>query len=135
MAATTRTLLTLRPGLQITPGGGSLTQTTNGLRPEDENYIVEGLDGNDAFSGQSITNSTLPSGDAATILPIDAIQEFNVEVNTPAEFGRKPGAVINVGLKSGTNNIHGTAYAFGRDGAWGARNEFARQQNPTAGGT
>ena len=117
-------LLVLRPGLQITPGGGSLTQTTNGLRPEDENYIVEGLDGNDAFSGQSITNSTLPSGDAATILPIDAIQEFNVEVDAPAEFGRKPGAVINVGLKSGTNSIHGTAYAFGRDGAWGARNFF-----------
>ena len=118
-------LLVLRPGLQITPGGGSLTQTTNGLRPEDENYIVEGLDGNDAFSGQSITNSTLPSGDAATILPIDAIQEFNVEVDAPAEFGRKPGAVINVGLKSGTNNLHGTAYAFGRDGAWGAQNFFS----------
>jgi hypothetical protein len=117
-------LLVLRPGLQITPGGGSLTQTTNGLRPEDENYLVEGLDGNDAFSGQSITNSTLPSGDAATILPIDAIQEFNVEVDAPAEFGRKPGAVINVGLKSGTNSIHGTAYAFGRDGDWGARNYF-----------
>src|SRR4029077_11239256 len=64
------------------------------------------------------------SGDAATILPIDAIQEFNVEVDAPAEFGRKPGAVINVGLKSGTNSIHGTAYAFGRDGDWGARNYF-----------
>ena len=117
-------LLILRPGLMITPGGGSLTQTTNGLRPEDNNYMIEGLDSNDAFSGQSITNSTLPSGDAATILPIDAIQEFNTEVNAPAEFGRKPGAVVNVALKSGTNTLHGTAYAFGRDGNWGARNYF-----------
>ena len=115
-------LLILRPGLMITPGGGSLTQTTNGLRPEDNNYMIEGLDSNDAFSGQSITNSTLPSGDAATILPIDAIQEFNTEVNAPAEFGRKPGAVVNVALKSGTNSLHGSAYAFGRDGNWGARN-------------
>jgi Carboxypeptidase regulatory-like domain/TonB dependent receptor len=117
-------LLILRPGVMITPGGGSLTQTTNGMRPEDNNFVIEGLDSNDAFSGQSITNSTLPSGDAATILPIDAIQEFNTEVNAPAEFGRKPGAVINVALKSGTNTLHGTAYAFGRSDAWGARNFF-----------
>jgi len=117
-------LLILRPGVMITPGGGSLTQTTNGMRPEDNNYVIEGLDSNDAFSGQSITNSTLPSGDAATLLPIDAIQEFNTEVNAPAEFGRKPGAVINVALKSGTNTLHGTAYAFGRSDAWGARNFF-----------
>lgn len=122
-------LLILRPGVMITPGGGSLTQTTNGLRPEDNNYMIEGLDSNDAFSGQSITNSTLPSGDAATILPIDAIQEFNTEVNAPAEFGRKPGAVINVALKGGTNSLHGDAYAYGRNGSWGARNYF----NPAPG--
>ena len=117
-------LLVLRPGVQIYPGGGSLTQSTNGLRPETMNYLVNGLDNNEGFSGQSVVNSTLPAGDAATILPIDAIQEFNVEVNPPAEFGRKSGAVVNVGLKSGTNNIHGTAYAFGRDGSWDARNYF-----------
>ena len=103
------------------PGGGTLTTSTNGLQPQDNNYFFEGLDSNDPFSGQSVTNTTLPFGDAATILPIDAIQELNVENNAPAEFGRRPGAVINVGLKSGTNTIHGSAYAFGRDGAWDAR--------------
>jgi hypothetical protein len=123
-------LLVLRPGVFQTPGGGSLTQTTNGLRPEEMNYMIEGLDDNDALSGQSITNSTLPSGDAATILPIDAIQEFNVEENAPAEFGRKPGAVVNVGIKSGTNNLHGTAYAFGRDGSWDARNFYNPAPQP-----
>ena len=114
-------LLTLRPGVVATPGGGSLTTSTNGLRPEDNNYFIEGLDNNEPFTGQSITNTTLPFGDAASILPIDAIQELNVETNAPAEFGRRPGAVINVGIKSGTNTIHGSAYAFGRDGAWDAR--------------
>jgi hypothetical protein len=114
-------LLTLRPGVLIRPGGGTLTTSTNGLRPEDNNYFVEGLDNAEPFTGQSIVNSTLPSGDAATILPIDAIQELNVETNAPAEFGRRPGAIINVGIKSGTNTIHGTAYAFGRDGAWDAQ--------------
>jgi len=114
-------LLVLRPGVQAAPGGGTLTTSTNGLQPQDNNYFYEGLDSNDPFSGQSVTNTTLPFGDAATILPIDAIQELNVENNAPAEFGRRPGAVINVGLKSGTNAIHGSAYAFGRDGAWDAR--------------
>jgi len=114
-------LLVLRPGVVAAPGGGTLTTSTNGLQPQDNNYFFEGLDSNDPFSGQSITNTTLPFGDAATILPIDAIQELNVENNAPAEFGRRPGAVINIGLKSGTNTIHGSAYAFGRDGAWDAR--------------
>jgi hypothetical protein len=107
-------LLQYRPGVTTRPGGGTLTTSTNGLRPEDNNYYVEGLDVDEPFTGQSIMNSTLPSGDAATFLPIDAIQEVNVETNAPAEFGKRPGAVINTGIKAGTNSIHGTAYAFGR---------------------
>ncbi|HZP33296.1 MAG TPA: TonB-dependent receptor [Candidatus Acidoferrales bacterium] len=107
-------LLQYRPGVTTQPGGGTLTTATNGLRPEDNNYYVEGLDNDEPFTGQSIINSTLPVGDAATFVPIDAIQEVNVETNSPAEFGKRPGAVINVGLKSGTNAIHGTAFAFGR---------------------
>jgi hypothetical protein len=114
-------LLVLRPGVVAAPGGGTLTTSTNGLQPQDNNYFFEGLDSNDPFSGQSITNTTLPFGDAGTILPIDAIQELNVETNAPAEFGRRPGAVINVALKSGANAIHGSAYAFGRDGSWDAK--------------
>ena len=114
-------LLTLQAGVVSSPGGGSLTTATNGLQPQDNNYVYEGLDGNDPYSGQSITNTSLPFGDAATILPTDAIQELNVETNPPAEFGRRPGAVINIGIKSGTNTIHGSAFAFGRDGAWDAR--------------
>jgi hypothetical protein len=120
--------LPLRPGVTIKPGGGTLTTSTNGLRPEDNNYYVEGLDNDEPFTGQSIINSTLPVGDAATFVPIDAIQEVNVQTNSPAEFGKRPGAVINVGLKSGTNTIHGTAFAFGRS------DKFDSQEwgNPTS---
>jgi len=107
-------LLQLRPGVTTKPGGGTLTTSTNGLRPEDNNYYVEGLDNDEPFTGQSIINSTLPVGDAATFVPIDAIQEVNVQTNSPAEFGKRPGAVINVGLKAGTNTLHGSAFAFGR---------------------
>jgi len=120
--------LPLRPGVTIKPGGGTLTTSTNGLRPEDNNYYVEGLDNDEPFTGQSIINSTLPVGDAATFVPIDAIQEVSVQTNSPAEFGKRPGAVINVGLKSGTNTIHGTAFAFGRS------DKFNSQEwgNPTS---
>src|SRR6202790_96456 len=118
-------LLQLRPGVERYPGGGFSTTSTNGLRAEDNAYFVEGLFNSEPYSGQAIINGAGIAGDSATILPIDAIQEFNVEENAPAEFGWKPGAVVNVGLKSGTNSVHGTAFAFGRDGdLFDARNFF-----------
>jgi hypothetical protein len=126
-------LLQYRPGVTTRPGGGTLTTSTNGLRPEDNNYYVEGLDVDEPFTGQSIMNSTLPSGDAATFLPIDAIQEVNVQTNSPAEFGKRPGAVINTGIKAGTNTIHGSAYAFGRSDKFdSAEYSYAPSTKPPA---
>ncbi|MFZ1142588.1 MAG: carboxypeptidase regulatory-like domain-containing protein [Candidatus Sulfotelmatobacter sp.] len=119
-------LLQLRPGVMRYPGGGFSTTSTDGLRAEDNAYFIEGLFNSEPFSGQGIINGAGIAGDSATILPIDAIQEFNVQENPPAEYGWKPGAIINVGLKSGTNSLHGTAFAFGRDGAMDARNYFNR---------
>ena len=117
-------LLQLRPGVVRYPGGGFSTTSTNGLRSENNAYYVEGLFNSEPYSGQAIINGAGIAGDSATILPIDSIQEFNIEEDAPAEFGWKPGAVVNVGLKSGTNKIHGTAFAFGRDGVLDARNYF-----------
>ena len=48
------------------------------------------------------------------VLPIDAIQEFNTEANPKAEYGWKPGDKVNVGIESGTNTLHGSAYGFYR---------------------
>src|SRR6267378_2660509 len=117
-------LISLRPGTSIYPGGGPWTQTTNGIRPEDTSFIVDGITNDEAFMGLSVTNAAAVLGDAATLIPIDAIQEFNTQVNPKAEFGWKPGAITSVGLKSGTNQIHGTAYAFGRSEKFDARNYF-----------
>ncbi len=126
-------LLQLRPGVVRYPGGGFSTTSTNGLRAEDNAYVIDGLFNSEPFSGQGIINGAGIAGDSATILPIDAIQEFNVQENPPAEFGWKPGAVVNVGLKSGTNSLHGTAFAFGRDGdVFDARNYFNCASNPCA---
>jgi carboxypeptidase family protein len=125
-------LLQLRPGVIRYPGGGFSTTSTNGLRAEDNAYLIDGLFNSEPFSGQGIINGAGIAGDSATILPIDAIQEFNVQENPPAEYGWKPGAIVNVGLKSGTNAFHGTAFAFGRDGAMDARNFFNCASNPCA---
>jgi hypothetical protein len=123
-------LLQLRPGVMRYPGGGFSTTSTNGLRAEDNAYMVDGLFNSEPFSGQSIINGAGIAGDSATILPLDAIQEFNVEENPPAEYGWKPGAIVNVGIRSGTNRIHGDAYAFGRTTSLDARNYFNAVPNP-----
>lgn len=118
-------LLQLRPGVMRYPGGGFSTTSSNGLRAEDNAYFIEGLFNSEPYSGQAIVNGAGIAGDSATILPIDAIQEFNIQQNPPAEYGWKPGSVVNVGLKSGTNTVHGTAFGFGRDGnIFDARNFF-----------
>ncbi|MGB2628414.1 MAG: TonB-dependent receptor, partial [Candidatus Acidiferrum sp.] len=105
-------------------GGGFSTTSSNGLRAEDNAYLVDGLFNSEPFSGQSIINGAGIAGDSATILPIDAIQEFNVVQSPPAEYGWKPGANIDVGLKAGTNILHGTAYGFFRTTALDARNFY-----------
>ena len=117
-------LLTLRPGMNVYAGGGSFTRSANGTRAEDIGYLMDGLRNDDPLTGSSVLNAAIPAGDASTSLPIDAIQEFNTEQNPKAEFGWKPGAIVNAGIKSGTNSIHGTAFAFGRDTALDARNFF-----------
>jgi hypothetical protein len=105
-------LLQLRPGVMRYPGGGFSTTSSNGLRAEDNSYFIEGLFNSEPYSGQAIINGAGIAGDSATILPIDAIQEFNLQQNPPAEYGWKPGSVVNVGLKAGTNTFHGTAFGF-----------------------
>jgi hypothetical protein len=117
-------LVTLQPGIQRSPGGGFLTITANGNRPTDNNFIVDGIDDNDAFYGETVLNEPGVTGTPATHLPIDAIQEFNVQSSPEADYGDKPGAIVNVGIKSGTNQFHGSAYYFHRNNALDARNYF-----------
>lgn len=117
-------LITLRPGVMMYPGGGNSSQSSNGLRVEDGVYLLDGLLDADAGSGNSIMNVQFQVGDSTTSLPIDAIQEFATQTYPKAEYGWAPGAIVNVGLKSGTNSIHGSAYAFGRGTALDARNYF-----------
>jgi len=125
-------LLELRPGIQRTPGGGFHSTTSNGNRTDDNNYIVDGTDDNDAYYGETVLNNAGVEGTPASHLPLDAIQEFNNQENQGADYGWKPGAVVNIGLKSGTNQFHGTGYYFHRNSAFDARNYFDPAPDPVA---
>ncbi len=123
-------LLELRPGVYLNPGSGKWSQSSNGMRNEHNVYILDGIDTIEGFSSQSVVNATGVFGDSTSILPIDAIQEFNTQEVPKAEYGWKPGAIVNVGLRSGTNSLHGTAYAFGRTDALDAANPFITPGSP-----
>ncbi len=117
-------LLGLRPGVMLQPGGGPWTQSTNGVRPDESVWLIEGIINANWFDGRPVVNMPSPFTDGATIMPVDGIQEFNLMENPKAEYGWKAGAIVNVGIKSGTNSLHGDAYAFGRYQNWDARNVF-----------
>jgi hypothetical protein len=123
-------LLQLRPGVTIYPGGSGWAQSTNGLRAHDNVYMVDGINSNDPWMAQAVWDSVMASGDTGTLISIDAIDEFKTQENPRAEYGWKPGGVVNVGVKSGTNSYHGTAYAYGRNGSWDALNVFDAPPNP-----
>ncbi len=123
-------LLPLHPGVQRTPGGGFHSVTSNGNRPDDNNFYIDGADDNDAYYGETVVNDAGISGTPASFLPLDSIQEFNTQEGPGADYGVKPGVVVNMGIKSGTNQIHGTAYYFARNSAVDARNYFDPAPEP-----
>src|ERR1700674_149420 len=117
-------LLSLRPGVMMQAGGSPWSQSTNNIRPDETGWMMDGVINVSFYDDRPVGNSSSALTDAATIVPIDAIQEFNLEENPKAEYGWKPGAVVNVGIRSGTNTLHGSVYGFYRSAKWDARNFF-----------
>ncbi len=114
-------LLQLQPGVQSQLGVDNLygsdragVVSVNGGRGRDNNFTVNGGDGNDQFAN-------LPAIQPSP----DSIAEFRVLTNTfDAEYGRNSGAVINVVTKSGTNEFHGNLYEFFRNKNLNAKGFF-----------
>ena len=125
-------LVALVPGATVEPSGVAAIQSgfgqfaINGNRDRSNNYTVDGTDNNDPFFNNSAFNQTGIGGAPASLLPIDAIQEFNLQANFAPEYGRNSGSVINILTKSGTNHLHGSAFEFLRNSAMDARNYFNR---------
>jgi hypothetical protein len=96
--------------------------TANGLRPAQNNYLLDGIDNNsNAVDFLNGTNFVI-------LPPVDAISEFNVQTaDFSAELGRAAGAVLNATIKTGTNSIHGAAWEFFRNDILDAADYFETQ--------
>jgi hypothetical protein len=132
-------LIFLVPGVtgspdQITDSPGSFgIFSVNGARGRANNFLLDGTDMNDGYRNDPAINEAGVFGTPATILPVEAIAELHVASNFEAEYGRSAGGVVNVVTKSGTNQIHGSAFEFFRNNALDARNYFdatSLPQNP-----
>jgi len=84
-------------------GGSALS--ANGLRPQSNNFELDGLDNNDALVNTIIF-----------MTPVDDTQEFRVTNSVaPAEFGKAGGAIVQNSIKTGGDKYHGSAFLFDRD--------------------
>ena len=103
-------LLTLTPGVSITQGPDGDEINFAGQRGIFNNVSLDGGDYNNGFFGEQLGGQR-----AAIDVPLDAVKEFQVVATgaTP-EFGRTAAGVINVISKSGTNDLHGSAFYFQR---------------------
>jgi hypothetical protein len=125
-------LVALVPGATVEPSGVAAIQSgfgqfsINGSRDRSNNYMLDGTDNNDPFFNNSAFNQTGIGGAPASVLPIDAIQEFNLQSNFNAEYGRNTGSVVNIVTRSGTNQLHGSVFEFLRNDLFDARNYFNR---------
>ena len=102
--------LTLTPGVAVTQGPDGDEINFNGQRGIFNNISLDGGDYNNGFFGEQMGGQR-----AAIDITLDAVQEFQVVASgASAEFGRTAGGVVNVITKSGTNQLHGSAYEFQR---------------------
>ncbi len=89
---------------------------SNGNYHTQNNFILDGFDNN-----QGTQNAQSLSAQVVQPNP-DAIDQFKVQTNSfSAEFGRSAGAVINVSIKSGTNDLRGSAWYYNRDRSLAAK--------------
>src|SRR2546426_382000 len=89
--------------------------SVSGADQSENNYSLDGIENNELFFKQFAIQ---PS--------IDAIQEFKVQTNiTSAEYGQAAGSNVNVAIKSGTNQLHGSLFEFLRNDKFDASDFFA----------
>ncbi|HET9710839.1 MAG TPA: carboxypeptidase-like regulatory domain-containing protein, partial [Pyrinomonadaceae bacterium] len=119
-------LATLAPGIAYTGNPLFTGPTSNGN--------LAAFRSNGATGANQITLDGSPNyafdGGVGFSPPSDAVQEFKVQTNTfDAQQGYSAGATVNVAVKSGTNNLHGSAWYFNRDRSRTANNFFGNAAN------
>jgi len=105
---------TQRAGPPLTARRGETANSSNGMGFRANRFLVDGLDNTENHNGQGILIHP----------PVEAIQEIGIQTSVPsAEFGRG-GANVNVRLRSGGRELHGTLFEFHRNAALDAKNFF-----------
>jgi len=112
-------MISLTAGYAGYSGGGY--GSLNGTRANQMNWQIDGVDNNDLWHNIPAVNQGGVSGIAGIILPLDAVDQFSAQTQSGPEGGRNPGGTVNMTLRSGTNQLHGTAYYFNRNEAFGAK--------------
>ncbi len=91
-----------------------------GMRSQDNNFLVDGIDNNEIWTRAP-----------ALLLPSDSIAEVTLSTGViPAEFGHALGATLAVGTEAGTNRFHGAAYEYFRNTRLNSRNFFDASSKP-----
>ncbi|MBM3747216.1 MAG: TonB-dependent receptor, partial [Acidobacteria bacterium] len=83
----------------------------SGSRTRETEFLLDGAP-NNAQAG---------ANNLAYVPPVDSVEEFKIHTNVyDAQYGKTGGGIVNVSLKSGSNQLHGAAYEFARRAAWDA---------------
>ncbi len=120
-------LVYLAPGMgNFRSNNGNSNVSTSGARESANNYVIDGITANDEreTAGLALGASFRQQ---PNVISTEAISEFRVITsNADATFGRGSGAQINLVTKSGSNQLHGSAYEYFRNSALDARDFFNR---------
>src|SRR5882672_7102256 len=131
-------ILSLQPGVVTVADRGQVDLTAdsrggavNGARSDQTNVTLDGVDNNDQLQGFAFTGALRAT--------LDSIEEFRVTTtNSGADQGRSSGAQVQLVTKSGTNQIHGSAYEYHRPKNLVANdyfNKHSQEQNCALNGT
>jgi hypothetical protein len=121
-------MLALTPGFSGYEGGGGAS--LNGSRSNQFNWQIEGTDNNDQWFNIKAVNQGGINSIPGVLLPLDSVEEYSVQTQAAAETGRNPGGAVNLIIKSGTNQVHGSTYYYNRNEALSALSPFAPADAP-----
>ncbi len=114
--------------IAVSPGYGGYAVggfgSLNGTRANQMNWQIDGTDNNDFWHNIPAVNQGGVSGIAGVVMPIDAIDEFSAQTQSNAESGRNAGGTVNLTIKSGTNELHGSGYYYNRNEYYAASSPF-----------
>ncbi|MBI3894920.1 MAG: TonB-dependent receptor, partial [Acidobacteria bacterium] len=106
-------------GQSVNNGVGTRV-SINGARPQQSSYLMDGID------IVSPAYNIPPASVLGQLLGVETVREFNLLANNyGAQYGRASGGVINAVTRSGTNELHGSAFEFLRNEKMDAKNYFA----------